>query len=240
MDETDVDLAPSGLGVPLPSMKQISGSGLYRRSLSHGDHILLLEIDNNGTVRKEHVVSLISSMVENIVVQTVERILLTDKITDLVNQKMLYISNSRSFRNFFKSVLSILMLNIEDKASFRSHVEEGWIEIAYNKLKIIEGSIEKALVIEKGEKVASLTIDLGNLDEEYMINALGNVHLQDCNIVIAYNSRHLGRTPTILLNNFLMKGHSNISLFDYATGQGLSNIIDASFESLLHREFIKS
>ncbi len=240
MDETDVDLAPSGLGVPLPSMKQIPGSGLYRRSLSHGDHILLLEIDNNGTVRKEHVVSLISSMVENIVVQTVERILLTDKIPDLVNWKMLYISHSRSFRNFFKSVLSILMLNIEEMASFRSHVEEGWIEIVYNKLKIIEGSIEKALVIEKGEKVASLTIDLGNLDEEYIINALGNVHLQDCNIVIAYNSRHLGRTPTILLNHFLMKGHSNISLFDYATGQGLSNIIDASFENLLHREFTKS
>ena len=233
MDENDLGISASGGGIPVPSMKQRPGSGLYRRSLSHGDHILLLEIDNNGTVRKEHVVSLISSMVENIVVQTVERILLTNKVSNLVNWKMLYVSHSRSFRNFFKSVLSILMLNIEDKTSFRSRVEDDLIEITYNRVKVREGSIERVLENEKGGMIASLTIDLGNLNEEYIIRALQNFQLQDCSIIIAFNSRHLGRMPTLLLNHLLSKGHSNISLFDYATGQGLSNIIDASFETLL-------
>lgn len=234
MDELNLDVNnQSDSGVPVPFTRKASNSGVFKRSLSHGDHILLLEIDKNGTVRKEHVVSLVSSMVENIVTQTVERIIQTDKTPESDGWTMLYASYSTPFRNFFKSVLSILMLNIENESSFHSRIEHSHIEIFYNRLRIIEGGLDKLREHYKGKKVTSLTIDLGSLEEHFVIEAVKNFSLQDSTITIAYNSRNLGRTPTILLNYLIGKGYSNISLFDYATGQGLSNIIEASFENIL-------
>jgi len=234
MDELDLDVNNrSESRVPIPLTREVSDSGLFKRSLSHGDHILLLEIDKNGTVRKEHVVSLVSSVVENIVTQTVERIIQTAKTPESDGGTMLYASYSTPFRNFFKSVLSILMLNIEDESSFHTQIEHSHIEIFYNRLSIIEGGLEKLREHYKGKRVTSLTIDLGSLEESYVIGVIKDFSLQDSTITIAYNSRNLGRTPTILLNYLIGKGYSNISLFDYATGQGLSNIIEASFENII-------
>lgn len=96
--------------VPLPR----GGSELLQRNLSHGDHILLIEIDRNGVIRKQKVVYLISSVIENIITQAVEN---TIKVNNKVQNKiktLLYISDSSAFVDFFKSVLSIIMLNVND------------------------------------------------------------------------------------------------------------------------------
>ncbi|RMG34198.1 MAG: hypothetical protein D6732_10695, partial [Methanobacteriota archaeon] len=82
---------------PVPGARDEGASGLLKRSLSHGDHVLLIEIDRNGTVRRESVVNLISSVIENIVAQAVERTITVDENLKNKKKKIMFISRAYAF-----------------------------------------------------------------------------------------------------------------------------------------------
>lgn len=210
------------LNVPSPS----SNSGIIIQSISHGDHVLIVEIDNNNQVRKESVVHLISSVIENIVAETVEYILLSPSFHQGQIRNIVYNSQSKAFRDFFKSVLSILVLNLDGDQKFEGIVENNLIEIHFNNLSLL---LISELAANIHEDIHTLLIDLENfkLPSKNLDSLIARQ--KQIEIILAYNSKRHGNTPTDLFNYLLNKGLTNISLYDYSSANGLRNIIETSF-----------
>ena len=211
-----------------PSINNNCDAGLITRSISHGDHILLLEIDKNGTIRKENVVKLISTMIENIVAHTVEKVINFSEINE--ERTILYISNTHAFMFFFKSVLSILMLNINDSDYLKIEIQsENTIQFTYNKLSLIYTTFKYASNMVKNEHFATVVVDLEKASVNERQSILNNKKIRAEKIILAYNSKNNKAPPLNILVSIMKFSKNRTALLDYATGQGFFNIVDASF-----------
>jgi hypothetical protein len=214
------------------SMENFKKSGLEIKSISHGDHILVIEIDSNYTIRKETVIHVISSVIENIVTQTVEKLLYYSKESSNKKSILLYASDSTAFREFFRSVVSILSINLIDDDVFSTIINPKLFEIQINKLKLALCYPDKLSTYSNQKNLVSIVIDLDKYDYKKLDLPLLIQLAQNCNIIIGYNSNKTKNIPEELINKFLSKGFNRLSLFDYSTSQGLKNIIDDSFRNL--------
>ncbi len=221
---------------PVPGGREEGTSGLLKRSLSHGDHVLLIEIDRNGTVRRESVVNLISSVIENIVAQAVERTITVDESLKNCKKKIMFISKAYAFHEFFKSVLSILMLNLDQGEETRSFITKDRVELVYNNLTLIQVPYEESLHHFKDKSLQSIVVDVDTYSNDTIFTEIPTSRLSNINIILAYNSKKGQERPIELFKDLLSRGISKLSLFDYSSGKGLSNIIDASYRNVLEQK----
>ncbi len=217
---------------PVPGLREKGASGVLKRSLSHGDHVLLIEIDRNGSVRKETVVNLISSVIENIVAQAVEKTIESDKLLHKEQKKIMFISRAYAFHEFFKSVLSILMLNLDNGKQTITKVTKDKVEIEYNNLILLQVPYEEAVKEFKDNNLSSIVLDVNSYEYDTAFTEIPTSRLEKINIILAYNSKKGQEKPIELFKDLLSRGISQLSLFDYSSGKGLSHIIEASFNIL--------
>ncbi len=218
---------------PVPGSRENGSSGILKRSLSHGDHVLLLEIDKNGTVRKESVVNLISSVIENIVAQAVEKTLSIDQTLNGNPKTILFISQAYAFHEFFKSVLSILLLNLNGNHQTQTTIMKDRVVLKFNNITLVQVPYMQSFEFFKDKQLKSIVLDVDSFDGNIVFSEIPTPRLEKLNIILAFNSRKGHERPVEMLKDLLSRGLTKISLLDYSSSVGLSNIIESSYENLL-------
>ncbi len=221
----------NGMRIGLPSVPQINekaDSGLIKRSLSHGDHILMIEIDKLGSVRKANVVYLISSIVERIIASAVEKTFSVNLNFPLRYTNILLISNSPAFRKFFKSYLSVISLNTRDDKNLRAEICKLTIDIFYDRIRVTQTSEDGYSIFLKEKNLSSLVIDtesIANLD--LILKNLPKEKRERINLILAYNSKKIkNEDPKTVLSQVFENGILKVSFLDYSTGKGLGQVIE--------------
>ena len=159
---------------------------------------------------------------------TVEKIVNFDETNS--KQTILYISNTHAFMFFFKSVLSILMLNISSVDSLNIEINpDNSIKFTYNNLSLIYTTSKNATVLSKYKHFTTIVLDLENCSEKERRRILCNKRVKAEKIILTYNSKTNSELPLDILDSIMKLSKNRTSLLDYATGQGFFNIIEASF-----------
>ncbi len=148
------------MGIPLPRQNFTASSGLYSYSVIHDDHILVLEIDRNGTVRKTETVSLIQTSSQKIIAG------LTATLWDVSSKskKLLIVSERDIWRRVLELVASQLFIdkvNHEPTELLGSFSKDGGVlKVGKVQLKVINDF--KRISKEKGS-YTDLVVDITSI-----------------------------------------------------------------------------
>jgi hypothetical protein len=128
------------LSIPVPQ-----SSGLQTYSVVHTDHILIVDVDANGDVRKETIINRVGQKLEKVLAALAENILHNVSSYPEENVTFVFLTNSKNMEKVMLGVFQQLLFNITDDLTGILSVAHHKMVFEFGNMTIFVGNYNKTI-----------------------------------------------------------------------------------------------
>lgn len=190
--EEKPDEAKDTTGIPIPN--EVHTSGLEQLSVVHNDHILVLDVDYNGAVRKTSTVTRVGAKMQQIMASCVLTFLQNTKEGKKINFKIF--SDNPLWRNFTFFFSGQLMINLsEEPINYNFYSTISNAEIVFQEGVFSYVSAQKALNDVIARRMNAVIVDAGLMENEaFAKSVVSKIHEKGI-LAVTYLDDELEKKP---------------------------------------------
>ncbi len=225
-EDTDEAATADG-GIPLPQTP--GGSGLHSFSVIHNDHILVLEVDRNGDVRKTDTVKLVETASQRIIAELTAE--LWEKAEQGKNQNILVLTQRPLWIRLFQLLGSQLLIDMNQhpSAEFKVSYLSSVFDLSVNKITL-QTIQDPSVLSEYNGWANDVIIDATTLLDREPVSILSQVSVPGT-IVLTISETLLGENDITKaeqwIESLLDTPNDNVVMFDSSHMKNAIKILKA-------------